>query len=313
MKAIICTKYGNPEVLKLFEVNKPVPKDDEVLIRIYATSVHRGDNRIRSLNIPGPQWQVILARLFLGINKPRKDILGMELAGIIEAVGCNVKKYKVGDEVFATTLWEGFGAYAEYKCMKETGAVAIKPANISFEEAAVLPAGGITTLGIFRKINLNKGQKVLIYGASGSIGTFALQIAKSSDVEITGVCGPNHIEFIKTLGANLVYDYTKSDYLQNLEMYDVVFDAVGILPPEILRKHLKMGGIYLNIHKDSDIIKAKDGPALLNELKKLVELGKIKPIIDKTYTLDNIVAAHRYVESGHKKGNVAITVCTSNY
>ncbi|MDP3013415.1 MAG: NAD(P)-dependent alcohol dehydrogenase, partial [Candidatus Subteraquimicrobiales bacterium] len=175
MKAVVYTKYGPPEVLELKDVKNPIPKDNEVLIKFHATTVHRGDTRMRSLNIPGPRWQIILARIYLGIRKPKRAILGMELSGKIEAVGKNVTLFKEKDEVFASTAWSGFGGYAEYKCMPEDGVLAIKPTNMTFEEAAVIPAGGITSLGIIRMANIQSGQKVLIYGASGSVGTFAVQ------------------------------------------------------------------------------------------------------------------------------------------
>lgn len=308
MKAVICTKYGSPEVLEIQEVEKPIPGDNEVLIKVHATTVHRGDTRMRSLNIPSPRWQLLLARIYLGIRKPKKPILGMELAGKIEAVGKNVNQFKEGDEVFASTVWSGFGGYAEYKCMPEDGALAIKPVNMTFEEAAVIPSGGITSLGIIRIANIQIGQKVLIYGASGSVGTFAVQIAKSLGAEVTGVCSTTNLEMVKSLGADKVIDYTKEDFTQNNEKYDVIFDAVGLFPSEEAKKSLKKTGIYLNVHTSSDKIKSKNAISLLNELKELIEAGKIKAVIDKSYTLEEIVEAHRYVEKGHKKGNMVINV-----
>jgi NADPH:quinone reductase-like Zn-dependent oxidoreductase len=312
VKAIVCTKYGPPEVLQLQEVEKPIPKYNEVLIKIYATSVHRGDTRMRSLSIPGPGWQKVLARIILGIRKPKNAILGMELAGRIEAVGKDVTLFKEGDEVFASTLWSGFGGYAEYKCMAEDGVLAIKPTNMTFEEAAVIPSGGITTLGILKMVNIQSGQKVLIYGASGSVGTFAVQLAKYYGAEVTGVCSTTNVELVKSLEADNVIDYRKEDFTQSGETYDVVFDAVGKLSPSHGKKSLKKTGIYLDVDKSSDEIETKDVTFLLKELKELIEAGKLKAVIDRRYPLEQIVEAHRYVDTGHKKGNVVITVVHNN-
>ena len=307
MKAIVCTKYGPPEVLQLTEVEKPVPQSNEVLIKIYATTVHRGDTRMRSLDIPGPRWQRLLARLALGFSKPRRAILGMELAGEIEDIGNDVTLFKKGDQVFASTVWSGFGGYAEYKCMAEDGVLAIKPANMTYEEAAVIPAGGITTLGIIKMANIQSGQKVLIYGASGSVGTFAVQLAKASGAVVTGVCSTLNLELVKSLGADKVIDYTRENFTRSGETYDVIFDAVDLFSGDH-RESLKETGIYLNVDKSSDRIKTKDVTSLLKELKAQVEAGKLRAVIDRTYTLEQIVEAHRYVDTGHKKGNVVITV-----
>jgi NADPH:quinone reductase-like Zn-dependent oxidoreductase len=227
---------------------------------------------------------------------------------VIEAVGRDVTRFGAGDEVFASTVWAGFGGYAEYKCMPEDGALALKPANMTFEEAAVIPSGGITTLGIVRMADIQPGQKVLIYGASGSVGTFAVQLAKAFGARVTGVCSAANLDLVRSLGAGTVMDYTREDFTRSGETYDVVFDAVDKVPPAQAKKVLADTGTYLNVDVSSDKIKTRDVVPLLQELKELVEAGKVKAVIDRRYPLEQIVEAHRYVDKGHKKGNVAVIV-----
>ena len=307
MKAIICTQYGSPDVLQIQDVAKPIPKDNEVLIKIHATTVHIGDTKIRSFK-PGMGFFKDLfikpmMRIVIGFRGPRKKILGMELAGDIEKVGKNVTLFKEGDKIFAGTGMK-FGTYAEYSCLPDKAVMAIMPFNMSYEEAAPVPNGGNTALAILRKANIQKGQSVLIYGASGSVGTFSVQLAKYFGANVTAVCSTTNLEMVKSLGADKVLDYTQEDFTQNSERYDVIFDAVGKIEPSKRKLSLTKNGIYLNVLTSSDGLKlsAKD----LRFLKELIEAGHLKSVIDRVYYLDQISEAHRYVDKGHKKGNVVI-------
>ncbi|MFH1198391.1 MAG: NAD(P)-dependent alcohol dehydrogenase [bacterium] len=309
MKAIICTKYGQPDVLQIKEVEKPFPKENEVLIKVVATTVHIGDTKIRRF-APGlgPVKDFFfkpLMRIIVGFKGPRKKILGMELSGEIEAVGKDVSLFKIGDPVFASTEFR-FGAYAQYCCMPEDGALAIKPINMSYEEAAPVSNGGITALIHLRKAHIQKGQKVLIYGASGSVGTYAIQIAKYFGAEVTAVCSSSNLELVKSIGADKVIDYSKEDFTEKGETYDVIYDAVGKIASSKRNKSLTKSGKYLNVFALSGNIKLKVDDLIF--LKELCEAGKLRSVIDKRYPMAQIVEAHRYVDKGHKKGNVVITI-----
>jgi NADPH:quinone reductase-like Zn-dependent oxidoreductase len=321
MKAMLCTKYGSPDVLQMGEVNKPIPKDNEVLIRIYATTVTAGDCELRSFKIA--TWIWLPLRLYIGLRKPRRPILGQELAGEIEAVGKEVSQFKKGDQVFAATSMR-FGAYAEYICLPMTYPV-LKPINMTFDEAATIPTGGINGLHFLRKANIQSGQRVLINGAGGSIGTYAVQIAKSIGVEVTCVDSARKLDMLRSIGADQVIDYMELDFTRMGETYDVIIDIVGKSSFSRSIKSLKLNGRYVlgnptfigmiralwtTMTTDKKVIfeMANNRAEYYDFLKDLIEAGKIKSVIDRSFPLEQTAEAHRYVENGYKKGNVVITL-----
>lgn len=311
MRAMVTTKYGPPEVLQIEEREKPIPEVNQVLIKIHTTTVSVGDVKMRSLDVPGPQK--VLGRLFLGITKPRKDILGMEIAGEVVEVGAKVTKFNTGDRVYASTFWEGLGGYAEFKCINEDGMLAKIPSGISYEEVVPLLGGGVTAAKVLKKANIQPGQKVLVYGASGNVGSYAVQIAKNMGAEVIGVCSTKNIEWVKDLGCDRVIDYTTTDFTETGEKFDVIFDAVDKLPSSHRKVSLSETGIYLNTNKDSGsgVGKSKDHIEFLVLLDELLHASKIRSFIDKTYRFEEIPEAHRYVETGRKRGSVVVTVIDS--
>ncbi len=334
MKAIVYQKYGAPDVLELKEIEKPTPRDNEILIRVYATPVNYGDITTRNFkNIPVRKFNMPMlfwlgARFAFGFSKPKITILGSELAGEIEAIGKDVKKFKKGDQVFAY-LGMKMGANAEYICMAEDGMVGLKPDNMTYEEASAVAYGGIMALSILRKVRIKKRDQVLINGASGGIGSLAVQLAKYYGAEVTGVCGSPRLEYVRSLGADMVIDYTKEDFTQRDETYDLIFDILGRSSFSKCKRSLKKNGCYLlasfkmgkvlqmlgtAIIGKKKVICAMAGenPEDLVVLKELVEAGKIKTIIDRTYPLEQTAEAHRYVEKGQKTGNVVITLEHNN-
>lgn len=322
MKAVIYERYGPPEVLQIRDIPKPVPKESEVLIKVRATPVTAADHRLRAMDIPGGFEP--LARLGLGLFKPRKKILGIELSGEIESVGKSVTRFKAGDAVFASAGFQ-FGCYVEYKCMAEDSAMALKPANLGYEQAAALAFGGATTLAFLKKAGVQSGEKILVNGASGAVGTAAVQISRQRGAEVTGVCGPANMDLVKSLGAAKVIDYTKEDFTKSGETYDIIMDNAGTAPYSRSKGSLKKGGRLLLVLGDLSGMLLAPLQTMMGDKKiiggswaataedmgvlaELAEKGHYKPVIDRTYPLEQIVEAHRYVDMGHKKGNVVVTL-----
>ncbi|MFY0593534.1 NAD(P)-dependent alcohol dehydrogenase [Roseivirga sp.] len=306
MKAAVYTQYGGPEVLSLTNLESSKPKNNELLIKVEATTVTSGDVRLRASDFPALFW--LPARLMFGLFKPKKKTLGHEFSGIVEAVGVDVNQFKVGDQVFGTTTMLKHGAYAEYLCVPEKAKHCVlskAPEGIELKTAAAVPIGAMTALFLLEKAKLKKTHKVLVYGASGSVGTYAVQLAKHKGAEVTGVCSTANIDLVSSLGASKVIDYMKEDYTLDGAVYDIFFDAVGKTPKSKAKSVLKKNGSYVSVN----MITSENEEKLL-EIVQMVENGVLKPVIDREYSLDQIVEAHRYVDSGRKRGNVIIDIST---
>jgi len=305
VRAAVCTRYGPPEVLQVEEIPTPVPRKNEVRIRIRATAVTSSDCYVRGLRL-SPAYR-IMARLALGWNGPRQPVLGMVLSGVVDAVGPDVRSFAVGDRVFGFNK-SRFGTYAQYVCWPEDGLLAPHPASLSDEEAAAIPYGGLLALSCLRRANIRAGQRILVFGASGAVGTSAVQLARNLGAEVTGVCSTANVELVTSLGATRVVDYTVEDFAEGTERYDVILDAVGKRKSaSALRRGARVlvpGGVCMSVDEGSP----KLSSANLVLLGELAARGAIRPVIDRTYDLDDIVDAHRYVDIGHKRGNVIISV-----
>lgn len=305
MRAVVCTRWGPPEVLQLREVDRPAPRKGEVCIRNAATAVTASDCMARGLNFP--LRYRILAQLVLGVGAPRRPVFGMVFAGEIESVGRSVKNFQAGDQVFGLLQWKA-GCYAEYVCVSASGLLGTRPANLSYEECAALPYGGLLALALLRKTPIRAGQRVLVYGASGAIGTAMVQLAKHFGATVTGVCSTKNLALVESLGADKVVDYTREDFTKGDERYDLILDAVGKRKSAKAMSNageaLRPGGQSISIDDIRPWLRAED----LQLLKRLAESGELRSVIDRTYRLEEIVEAHRYVEEGHKRGNVVVTV-----
>ncbi|MGM7685079.1 NAD(P)-dependent alcohol dehydrogenase [Cytobacillus sp. Hm23] len=320
MKAMIYKRYGPPDVLRLEELDKPTIEDNEVLIKVHARTVSSGDARMRQGSRKSlPMWPI--SKLAIGFTKPKKNILGMDLAGEVVSIGSKVTRFNIGDQVYG---FSGKGTYVEYISIAEDGAIGIKPSNMNYEEAAAVPFGAVSALYFLRKGNIKSGQKILIYGASGSVGTFAIQLGKVFGAEVTGVCSTGNVEMVRSLGADKVIDYTTEDFTQNIDTYDIIFDTVGKTKFSQCKRSLKQNGFYVlavihypqvfqmmrtSIVGDKKVVSgiAPGNTEDLVFLKKLIEEEKLVSVIDRCYPLEQITEAHEYVDKGHKKGNVVIT------
>lgn len=302
MRAVVCTRYGPPEVLQLKDVPKPIPRAGEVCIKIFATAVTASDSIVRSFNVP-PRLKLPMGAV-LGFGKPRNPILGLVLAGEVESLGGKVSRFKPGNPVYAFTAFR-FGAYAEYKCLPEKAILGLKPSNVTYEEAAAIPYGGMLALHFLKKANIEGRRSVLVYGASGAIGTSAVQLAKYFGADVTGVCSTANLDLVKSLGADTVIDYTREDFTRNGSRYDLIFNAVGKRKARLHAEgSLTPGGRHITVDDGTPRLHREE----LAFLTGLVEAGRLRPVIDRRYPLEQMVDAHRYVDQGHKKGNVVIAV-----